>query len=1120
MKKIITIAILGLLATSLVGSGVLASPLSLDTLILKYFVFQDKATGRYYVKAVKGSTSIDTSTPVNPPPVADAGENKTLAQGQTADTLDGSGSTTSHSEIASYHWEQTSGLTSTISTPDSVSTVISDFNGVGDYTYMLTVTDTAGLTGTDVVTITIPPIPEYKYIISDSLDINFTPTLQGLTGYTEVAGNPNDSVITVSAPNGWTISTVDTGLWHPNPNLADGSAGWFGMPYTTPSDPFGYGMFDSAAVVTGFWNYSSEDTSGQYNLKISNLSPSTAYQIFVLGSSTYTDSASSSMYGTRTLVTASNGTSHSVNTQFSTAKTLQLDTIKSNESGVIKLNVTGQEYGYSGGSNGIINAMKVYQLSKDSGGVALTQLQQRYYDTAYIWDGARYRLCNYYLPYSYDSTKSYPLLMFMDGQEDAVKDYTWDDRVLTNDGLGYVAEHYHGKIYGIRANGDTASFFLLIPQTSNNEWSLTTSQMNNIIDNFKARFSTRINDTLDLAGFSSGADAVWRYLYKYTYKVKGAFIQSPAPGEAEDDPSVATIRDSSAKFTDYGIHVFLSKRIDGFGNHIDTIKKYVDLANPENEYTRFIYLDHSGFAFEYLLGRQDQYYEQNPYDFFVNPTMNGRRIARFEFQNSSPSQYMDWNPVIGVNHSYSNPGQEVLYGEDSTTGWGVNTVSTSAWVSPGNGHGQSGWTTLRNQIFYINQYIQTSAGVYNNGRNGNNIQITGLTPDTTYVLYLSGIGDLTHSPGDATAYVIGEDSVIQNQSVYEGSLQPARIEAQANSSGDINIMAVPAIGSYGIGRISNLIVREKYRDTSINQKPIVDAGDNQTITLPTDSVSLTGTATDPDGTITSTVWNISSQPTGASATIASVSSLTTKVTNMSIAGDYVFQLKAKDNDGDSATSSVTVTVNETPESSSFPVGDRMLIDLGGTDNSGLENANGYTTTSPQSDGRYWNTVNSPIDATVSPYTFQTYSDFIDTAGVTITGSSLKESGTASSTFGSGFNTSGNASGVGDYPASATEDSWLIKSNQADMGINLLLPAGTYTIKFWGARATSGTLTSSLTLSGTTKSYNAANNNTYTNGAVFTSVVSDGATPLVFSASAASSSNGYAYYGVLDIIRTE
>lgn len=96
---------------------------------------------------------------------------------------------------------------------------------------------------------------------------------------------------------------------------------------------------------------------------------------------------------------------------------------------------------------------------------------------------------------------------------------------------------------------------------------------------------------------------------------------------------------------------------------------------------------------------------------------------------------------------------------------------------------------------------------------------------------------------------------------------------------------------------------------AINVNPTANAGANQTITLPTNSTTLTGSGTDPDGTITGYAWTQISGPN--SAGITTPSSQNTGITGM-IQGIYVFQLQVTDNSGGTGTDAVQVTVNSAP----------------------------------------------------------------------------------------------------------------------------------------------------------------------------------------------------------------
>jgi hypothetical protein len=101
-------------------------------------------------------------------------------------------------------------------------------------------------------------------------------------------------------------------------------------------------------------------------------------------------------------------------------------------------------------------------------------------------------------------------------------------------------------------------------------------------------------------------------------------------------------------------------------------------------------------------------------------------------------------------------------------------------------------------------------------------------------------------------------------------------------------------------------------NAAINQPPVANAGMDQSITLPVNSVSLSGSASDGDGTIASYQWSKLSGPVGESITSASSASTTV---NGLVQGTYTFRLTVRDNDGATAFDDVVITVNAAPSSS-------------------------------------------------------------------------------------------------------------------------------------------------------------------------------------------------------------
>ncbi len=91
----------------------------------------------------------------------------------------------------------------------------------------------------------------------------------------------------------------------------------------------------------------------------------------------------------------------------------------------------------------------------------------------------------------------------------------------------------------------------------------------------------------------------------------------------------------------------------------------------------------------------------------------------------------------------------------------------------------------------------------------------------------------------------------------------------------------------------------------VNQAPIANAGPNQSITLPTNSITLFGSGSDADGSVSTYLWT---KVSGPAATLTNANTPTLSLTNL-LEGIYVFQLTVSDNLLATGTDQVTVTVN-------------------------------------------------------------------------------------------------------------------------------------------------------------------------------------------------------------------
>ena len=171
-------------------------------------------------------------------------------------------------------------------------------------------------------------------------------------------------------------------------------------------------------------------------------------------------------------------------------------------------------------------------------------------------------------------------------------------------------------------------------------------------------------------------------------------------------------------------------------------------------------------------------------------------------------------------------------------------------------------------------------------------------------------------------------TIIQNNSGGSWTVDTSNNRYYASASGIIDpSTCVPVTSSPVIGKgITIPSVKDDYYHTVItgaydigavqtngvaaqppppNQPPVANAGNNQTITLPTNSIVLDGTkSVDPDGTIVSYIW---SQVSGGAATITNGTTASTLATGLT-AGTYIFKLVVTDNGGAKGTAFDTIVV--------------------------------------------------------------------------------------------------------------------------------------------------------------------------------------------------------------------
>ncbi len=248
-----------------------------------------------------------------------------------------------------------------------------------------------------------------------------------------------------------------------------------------------------------------------------------------------------------------------------------------------------------------------------------------------------------------------------------------------------------------------------------------------------------------------------------------------------------------------------------------------------------------------------------------------------------------------------------------------------------------------------------------------------------------------------------------------------------------------------------------------NTPPTVNAGGDQSITLPTTSVALTATASDPDGTIASVAWSTVSGPGGN--TIVTPTELTTNVTGLST-GTYVFRCTVTDNSGASTSDDVSVTVY-----SGF---------------SGTINVNIFGGTAPYSNSQ-WNNWNTGTGAFTTGVTSGTF-NFSDGSSSSVYATLSHQTGMSDN--GTGYLTTTPPAEVGRFASY----NWVV-DNSRTLRIRGLNPSSNYDIILYSSRNNAGEATD-FVINGVTKRVNSSGNLSGT--AVYNNIVPDGSSEIVVS----------------------
>jgi hypothetical protein len=190
---------------------------------------------------------------------------------------------------------------------------------------------------------------------------------------------------------------------------------------------------------------------------------------------------------------------------------------------------------------------------------------------------------------------------------------------------------------------------------------------------------------------------------------------------------------------------------------------------------------------------------------------------------------------------------------------------------------------------------------YTNTKNaGNNIPLANAGADktvTTVTTTLAGSG--SDSDGTIASYAWTK---LKGPSVILGNTSAASLNLSGLLAGDYFFRLTVTDNS---GNTDSDYVKVTVQLAAKNALPVCNAGPDQSITLPSNSISATGNGSDSDGSITAYKWTKVSGPT---ATLLNTTT-TTMTASALLQGTYVFRLTVTDDAGAKKYDDMVVTVN-------------------------------------------------------------------------------------------------------------------------------------------------------------------------------------------------------------------
>ncbi len=498
-----------------------------------------------------------------------------------------------------------------------------------------------------------------------------------------------------------------------------------------------------------------------------------------------------------------------------------------------------------------------------------------------------------YLPPNYNSNSDkYPIVIFLHGLGERGPNST--DPSVVAGGSGLISKHGPPKHV---KNGENFPFILISPQLKNNYGNWPAAYVMEVIDYVKTYL--RIDERkIHITGLSLGGGGAWLMAQNYPQMFASV---SPVCGASNSTAKACGL--AAENLPVWAFHGDADPTV-GVGKTItmvNAINACTPKPSPLAKMTIYPGMKHNAWDPAYAPDHSN--HNPNIYEWmmqFTNTVNNGNKIP---VANAGTDRW-----TTDKTYTLTASGTDA---DGTITSYAWTKMSGPACTMSSANTKSLALSGLNKGTYVFKVTVTDNAGDKDSDYvtlNVHSAPVANAGPDVAITLPANSVtlnGSGTDSDGTIASYA---------WSFVSGPATPTLANATSKS---VTVSALNTPGTYtfqlqvkdnrGGTATDNVVVTvNNSPDRTGNTPPVANAGSDKTITLPTTSVSITGSGTDSDGTIASYKWTFVSGP--VTPTLSGATSTKVTVNGLTKAGTYKLQLEVKDDVGETGTDEVIITV--------------------------------------------------------------------------------------------------------------------------------------------------------------------------------------------------------------------